>query len=49
MATTCQQCGGDLRIPARFCTTVALKCGICAALWVQTIPPAVAAGLGGAA
>jgi hypothetical protein len=45
MATHCKTCGGELRFLARFCATVCFRCSICAALWVQTVPPAVAAGL----
>lgn len=42
MVTICTRCGGDLRITARFCTTVALRCGLCRAWFSQAVPPAVA-------
>ncbi len=42
VARDCRRCGGPLRVIARFCTIIALKCQVCGTLHRQSVPPAVA-------
>jgi hypothetical protein len=46
IASRCLRCGGPLALRARFCTILALTCRVCGELHRQSVPPAVAAGLG---
>jgi hypothetical protein len=43
IANQCLRCGGPLRVAARFCTILALKCRTCGDLHRQSVPPSVAA------